>query len=75
MYTPTDPSGSAGIVTFHLDGVDRAAAAETLYRDHGIVCAASGVERGGLRFSPHVYNTLAQGEVAVGAVRRLLGAA
>jgi selenocysteine lyase/cysteine desulfurase len=74
IYTPLDPEGSAGIVTFHLDGVDPSAASDTLYREHGIVCAPSGVARGGLRFSPHVYNTLQQCETAVSAVRGLVGA-
>ncbi len=46
-------SDRSSIVVLARDGVDPAAAAVALRRDHGVVAAC---RRGGLRISPHVYN-------------------
>jgi isopenicillin-N epimerase len=42
---------------------------EALYRDHRIATAPTG----GLRFSPHIYNTMADVEAALAAVKRVAG--
>jgi len=54
-----------------MPGLDRAqmgALVKDLYEKYGIGGAATG----GLRLSPHVYNTMADIEVAVRGVRELL---
>jgi selenocysteine lyase/cysteine desulfurase len=54
--TPEPVNRRAGIVTFRIHGTDPAEMRERLGRA-GAVCAHRG---GGLRFSPHFYNTAAQ---------------
>lgn len=61
LLTPTAPERRAGIVTFRHRRVD----AKTLWQRlnaAGVICAARG---GGVRFSPHFYNTVAQLEAAL----------
>jgi selenocysteine lyase/cysteine desulfurase len=40
---------------------------ERMYRDHGI----AGAPTGGLRLSPHVYNTMEHVERALGGIRAM----
>ena len=71
MVTPMDPGLSGGVVICTMPGLDRAqmgALVKDLYEKYGIGGAATG----GLRLSPHVYNTMADIEVAVRGVRELL---
>jgi len=72
LYTPVDPAFSAGVVTFHMQGVDARRAFDWLYSERGIVCAPSGLEDGGVRFSPHVYTSMEQCERAVEAVEEIV---
>ena len=72
LYTPLDPGFSGGVVTFHIDGVEARRAYEWLYRERRIVCASSGVEQGGVRFSPHIYTSMAGCERALAAVKELV---
>jgi selenocysteine lyase/cysteine desulfurase len=61
LLSPAQPDRHAGIVTFRLAGKD----SETAYRDlmaQGVICAHRG---GGIRFSPHYYNTTAQLDAAL----------
>ncbi|MFQ5356112.1 MAG: aminotransferase class V-fold PLP-dependent enzyme [Mariprofundaceae bacterium] len=61
LITPSAGGRFAGIVTFRHQKVDQ----QALYRklmDCGVICAARG---GGIRFSPHFYNTREQLERAV----------
>jgi selenocysteine lyase/cysteine desulfurase len=66
--SPAAPALSAGVVVVRVDGRDNRQVYETLYREHGIAAAATG----GLRFSPHIYNTLADVERAVNALATVL---
>jgi selenocysteine lyase/cysteine desulfurase len=66
--TPTAPGVSAGVVIVRIDGRDNRQLYERLYREHGVAAAATG----GLRFSPHIYNTLADIEHTVKSVAQLL---
>ncbi len=75
IYAPMAADFSGGVVTFHVDGVDPRRAHEWLYRERQIVCAPSGVEAGGIRFSPHIYTSLAQCERAVEAMREIISGA
>ena len=63
LRTPMDPALSGGVCILEVAG-DRQAVFERVYREHGIAAASTG----GLRFSPHVYNTMAHVERAVAAV-------
>jgi isopenicillin-N epimerase len=68
LLTPLEPSLSGGVCILEVAG-DRQAVFDAVYREHGIAAAPTG----GLRFSPHVYNTMAHVDRAVGAVRALRG--
>ncbi len=63
LLTPMDPGLSGGVCIVRVAG-DRNAVFQRLYHEHGI----AGAPTGGLRFSPHVYNTVAHIERAVAAV-------
>ncbi len=56
--------GRSGIVTFTVDGHDAVTVSERL-RNQGIVCSPRG---GGVRVSPHGYNTAEEIDRLVGAV-------
>jgi cysteine desulfurase / selenocysteine lyase len=61
LLTSNLPGRYAGIVTFHMTGIDP----QRLHRyltDNGIICAPRG---GGIRFSPHFYIPMQQLEKAV----------
>lgn len=71
LLTPVAPDRHGGIVTFRCKGPDREGH-QMLWRSlmaEGVICAARG---GGIRFSPHFYNTDAQLLAAFDRVRRLL---
>ena len=55
FISPLDPAFSGGIVIIELPGKASTEVYQKLYHDHGIACAPSG----GIRFSPHIYNTMA----------------
>jgi selenocysteine lyase/cysteine desulfurase len=63
LVTPREPSLSGGVCIAEVAG-DSRAVFQRLYADFGI----AGASTGGLRFSPHVYNTMAHVERAVEAV-------
>lgn len=67
LLTPTAPGRYAGIVTFRVDGCDVNALLQRL-RAAGVVCAA---RHGGIRFSPHFYNTTDDLERALDTVTRV----
>jgi selenocysteine lyase/cysteine desulfurase len=71
LVTPMDPQLSGGVIVSQIASLDRAgtsALVKDLYGKYGIAGAATG----GLRLSPHVYNTMADIELAVRAVRELV---
>ncbi len=72
MVTPMDPKLSGGVVISQVPDLDRpkmSALVKDLYERYGIAGAATG----GLRLSPHVYNTMSDVDRAVKGVRELLG--
>ena len=72
MITPMEPKLSGGVVISQMPDLDRPAMSglvKDLYEKYGIAAAATG----GLRLSPHVYNTMADVNLAVRAVGELLG--
>lgn len=68
LRTPASPLLSHGVAVFRVEGGNHPALYERLYREHGIAGSTSG----GLRLCPHVYNTMADVERAVSAVRRVV---
>jgi isopenicillin-N epimerase len=71
MWTSSDPSRSAAIVTFKPGAADPAALAATLYQKERIACTGrGGADRPGIRFSPHFYNLESEIDRAAAAVRK-----
>jgi len=71
LVTPVDPGSSGGVVISQIADLDRtkmSALVKDLYEKYGIAGAATG----GLRLSPHVYNTMADVELAIRGVKELL---
>ena len=71
IVTPMDPKLSGGVVISQVPDLERSkmnALVKDLYDRYGIAGAATG----GLRLSPHVYNTMADVDRAVKGVRELL---
>lgn len=66
--TPLKPEFSGGVVVFHVPGIDLNKALDTLYHKHNIGCAVFGGDSGGIRFCPHIYNTVEEIDRAVDAV-------
>lgn len=67
MVTPLSPDFSAGIVIFNLPGVGIGQATDKLYHSFGIAAAPSG----GIRLSPHIYNTKRDLDYAVKAITEI----
>ncbi len=68
LVTPMEPHLSGGVCILEVAG-DRNAVYQRLYEEYGI----AGAPTGGLRFSPHIYNTMAHVERAVAAVAAMRG--
>jgi selenocysteine lyase/cysteine desulfurase len=69
IWTSPAPERAAAVVSFRPAGLDPRRLAAALYEKDGIVCATrGGSDRGGLRFSPHFYNTMAEIERVVAAI-------
>ena len=69
LVTPMAPALSGGVCIASVDGENRSKIVNGLYEEHGI----AGAGTGGLRLSPHLYNTRAHIERAIrgaGALRR-----
>ena len=67
MVTPARPELRAGVCIVRFEGRETRPMHDALYRQHRIATAATG----GLRFSPHIYNTMQDVERALGAVRAI----
>ena len=70
ILTPSDSAASAAILVFSLSGISGQAAFELLYGEYGVAVAPAAINDG-LRFSPHIYNTLADVDAALEALRTL----
>jgi selenocysteine lyase/cysteine desulfurase len=69
VVTPARPEMRAGVCVVRFEGREMRPIHEALYRDHHIATAPTG----GLRFSPHIYNAMADVERALAAVRGVAG--
>ena len=71
LWTSTAPDRSVAVVSFQPGSSSPQRLAEALYAKDQIACATrGGSDRGGLRFSPHLYNTMAEVDRVVAAVAR-----
>ncbi len=69
FVTPMTPELSAGIVIINLPGKEIHEVTDKLYHSYGIATAPSG----GIRLSPHVYNTKRDVDMTVKALAELAG--
>jgi selenocysteine lyase/cysteine desulfurase len=75
IWTSADPGRFAAIVSFQPASLDVRKLSAALYDKERIVCATrGGADRGGLRFSPHFYNSHAEIDRAVAAIAKYLRA-
>jgi isopenicillin-N epimerase len=73
LWTDPDPERSGAVVALRPGGLDPRTLARALYERHRIACAVrAGDDRPGIRFSPHLYNTMAEMERTVAAVGQYL---
>lgn len=73
VWTHPDAARSAAIVSFQPGPLNVGRLHQVLYERDRIACATrGGADRGGVRFSPHVYNLQADVDRAVSAVRRYM---
>jgi selenocysteine lyase/cysteine desulfurase len=75
MWTSQEPSRAHSVVSFDPAGLDPERVQQSLYEKDKIVCAIrGGSDRPGIRLSPHLYNTQAEIDRALQAVRRTVQA-
>ena len=73
IWTHPDPARSGAVVTFRPGALDIPKLAAALYKNDRIGCATrTGSDRPGIRFSPHIYNTMAEVDRAVSAVAKYM---
>ena len=73
IWTHPDPVRSGAVVTFRPGALDIPRLAAALYKNDRIGCATrTGRDRPGIRFSPHIYNTMAEVDRAVAAVAKYM---
>jgi len=66
LWTHPDPARSGAVVTFRPGNLDIPNLSAAFYRNDRIGCATrTGSDRPGIRFSPHIYNTMAEIDRAV----------
>jgi selenocysteine lyase/cysteine desulfurase len=71
VWTHDDPARAAAIVAMQPATLDVRKVHQALYESDGIVCATRpGSDRGGLRFSPHIYNLHSEVERTVAAIKK-----
>lgn len=75
LWTSSEPERSHSVVSFAVGSLNPQGLQQTLYEKDRIVCATrGGSDRPGIRLSPHLYNTLAEIDRALAAVRRAVQA-
>ena len=71
IWTSLDPSRAVAVVSFLPGRLDIGKLSSALYAKHRIGCATRvGSDRPGIRFSPHFYNTTAEMERAIAAIKQ-----
>ena len=73
IWTSTDPSRSVAVVSCQTGNLDPRKLQMALYQKDRIGCATrGGQDRPGLRFSPHFYNTHAEIDRTIAAVKKYM---
>jgi isopenicillin-N epimerase len=73
LWTHPDPSRSGAVVSFRPGNLDVTKLSAALYRNDRIGCATrGGSDRPGIRFSPHIYNTMAEVDRSVAAIAKYI---
>jgi selenocysteine lyase/cysteine desulfurase len=73
MWTHPDPERSGAVVTFRPGSLDIPKLSAAVYKNDRIGCATrTGSDRPGIRFSPHIYNTMAEMDRAVAAITKYM---
>ena len=73
LWTHPDPSRSGAVVSFRPGSLDVSKLSAALYRNDRIGCATrGGSDRPGIRFSPHIYNTMAEVDRSVVAIAKYM---
>ena len=73
LWTHPDPSRSGAVVSFRPGNLDVSKLSAALYRNDRIGCATrGGSDRPGIRFSPHIYNTMAEVDRSVAAIAKYM---
>lgn len=74
LKTNVEPALSGGVVKFNLKNLETKPAYDKLYERHKMAIAQTpSGDAKGLRFSPHIYNTMEEMDRAVAAVREIAG--
>lgn len=75
IWTSRDPARSAAVLSFQPGTLDVRKLSAALYQTDRIACATrGGQDRPGLRFSPHFYNSHAEVDRAVAAIKKYVAA-
>ena len=73
IWTSPDPSRGVAVISFQPGNLDARKLAAALYQKDHIGCATrGGQDRPGIRFSPHFYNTHADIDRTVAAVKKYM---
>jgi len=73
LWTHPDPARSGAVVTFRPGNLDIPKLSAAFYRNDRIGCATrTGSDRPGIRFSPYIYNTMAEIDRAVAATAKYM---
>jgi isopenicillin-N epimerase len=67
IVTPMDPQLSGGVLVIQIAGKEAQAVYQLLYSKYKIAAAAVG----GVRFSPHIYNTVSDANFVIDAVKEI----
>jgi selenocysteine lyase/cysteine desulfurase len=70
MWTSSDPALRAAVVTFRPAELQPGAVIEALEAEGIVAASRGGTDRSGIRFSPHFYNSHADVERGIAAIRR-----
>ena len=73
LWTHPDPARSGAVVTFRPGNLDIPKLSAALYQNDRIGCATrTGSDRPGIRFSPHIYNTMSEVDRAIAAITKYM---
>jgi cysteine desulfurase/selenocysteine lyase len=70
MFTPADPRNRGAVLTFDPAGLDPAKVLAALESEGIVAASRAGIDRPGIHFSPHFYNTDADVERSAAAIRK-----